>query len=403
MFLFAIIKDTYSNKYKLIKEYVEPGTEYSLKWIFKPLHGYSYNINNYCYDDDSLGSSYTSCLPQVEKDDYLVPERKRAYALWKKSVELYEKYDVVAMSHRRGGWQNTHWEFGDSVSFDIRTNFGYGSASYFDIVYKYKNLTLASFSHFIKYKNSTYASVMRCTRSFPLKYSWWEWLMDDCISFYNALVTKDKSYVFTWIDDQLATLCSGLEGFVDRSSWDFESYRDNGVSFYTEINGDDFWILKAEKMAQSLQFIKNIKELPVEVDGGQYIKRIINACNKLHPRLNAKIESVNNELSQAEKEFEGIKTDLIVLIKKEFSFYPHRKYGIKKHVQKMIEALDKWLSFYSITTRRKSQEDHERQVNLKISDTRNALKKVRDLQGFLGQLKKCEEQLSKNLNEISIE
>ena len=49
MYLFAIIKDTESKKYKLIKEDVKPGTEYSLKWVLKPLQGYQYNINNYCF------------------------------------------------------------------------------------------------------------------------------------------------------------------------------------------------------------------------------------------------------------------------------------------------------------------------------------------------------------------
>jgi len=184
MYLFAIVEDKESKKYKLIREEIKPGTKYSLQF------------NNYCYGDN-LDTPWTSSLPQVERDDTLVEDRKMAYAMGEKSVELCDKYNVIAMSHRRGGWQNTHWVFGDSVSFDINTNFGYGRASYFDIIYKYKNLTLASFSHFIKYKNSTYASIMRCTRSFPLKYSWWEGLMNDCISFYNALVAKDKSYVFT--------------------------------------------------------------------------------------------------------------------------------------------------------------------------------------------------------------
>ena len=73
MYLFAIIKDAESNKYKLIKEEVTPGTEYSLKFVLKPLQDYQYNINNYCYGD-YLGSPYTSCLPQVEKDDGLVDE-----------------------------------------------------------------------------------------------------------------------------------------------------------------------------------------------------------------------------------------------------------------------------------------------------------------------------------------
>ena len=322
MYLFAVVKDLDNNKLKLIKEQIEPGTEYSLKWILKPLQGNQYNVNNYCWDDNSLGSSYTSCLPQVEKDDGLVYERKMAYSLWEKSVELCDRYDVIALSHRRGGWQNTHWEFGDNVSFDIRTNFGFGSASYFDIVYKYKKLTLTSFSHFIKYKNSTYASVMRCTRSFPLRYSWWEGLMNDCISFYNALVTNDKNYVFVWIDEQLVKLCSGLENFVVQHRWTFESYSDYGCSHFTEISGDDFWILKADKMAQSLQFIKNIKELPMEIDSGQYINRIINACNKLHPLLNAKIESVNNDLTQTEEKLKGLKNDMIELYKKILPFIP---------------------------------------------------------------------------------
>ena len=402
MYLFAIIKDSECKKYKLIKEEVKPGTEYSLKWVLKPLQGYQYNINNYCYDDN-LGSSYTNCLPQVEKDDGLVNQRKMAYALWEKSTEICEKYDVVALSHRRGGWHNTHWEFGDSVSFDIRTNFGFGSASYFDIVYKYKKLTLASFSHFIKYKNSTYASIMRCTRSFPLRYSWWEGLMNDCISFYNALVTKDKSYVFTWINEQLSALCSGLEGFVESNSWTFESYKEYGVSYHTEINGDDFWILKADKIAQSLQFITNIKELPIEINGVEYINRIINACNSIHPRLNTKIESVKHELLQAEEELNCLKSYLIEIIKKEPSFYPHRKYGIKKHVYKMFDAVDKRLGINinnSFTARRKSQKDYIKQANMKLYDARKIKKKVRNNQELMEQLKSSEKKLSENLKEL---
>lgn len=397
MYLFAIVEDKESKKYKLISEEIKPGTKYSLQF------------NNYCYGDN-LDTPWTSSLPQVERDDTLVENRKMAYAMGEKSAELCDKYNVIAMSHRRGGWQNTHWVFGDSVSFDINTNFGYGHASYFDIVYKYKNLTLASFSHFIKYKNSTYASIMRCTRSFPLKYSWWEGLMNDCISFYNALVAKDKSYVFIWIEEQLSALCFGLEGFVEKQSWTFELGNDYGVSYYTEISGDDFWLLKAEKMVQSLHFINNIKKLPVEVDGGQYINRIIKACNKLHPLLKAKIKSVNNDLMCAEEKVNGLKSGLIEIYERELAFYPHRKYGIKKHVQNMIRGIDKWVSdidsfyfyIYKMIARRKSQYDYIEQVNQKIKEIRTALLKKRSIQKFVEQLKKSEEQLSNNLKKYEM-
>ena len=228
-------------------------------------------------------------------------------------------------------------------------------------------------------------------------------------------------------------MCFGLEGFVEKQSWTFELGNDYGVSYYTEISGDDFWLLKAEKMVQSLHFINNIKKLPVEVDGGQYINRIIKACNKLHPLLKAKIKSVNNDLMCAEEKVNGLKSGLIEIYERELAFYPHRKYGIKKRVQNKIRGIDKWVGdidsidfdfykmiarrksrddfFYKMYTRResrddyfctmnarrKSQDDYIEQVNQKIKEIKTTLLKKRSIQKFVEQLKISEEQLSNNL------
>ena len=115
---------------------------------------------------------------------------------------------IVAMSHRRGGWYGINWKFNDDISFLISTNFGYGLSSFFYAIFKYKDLILAPYSFYVKYKNSTFASVTRCTYEYSLNYDSWNSVMTDCLDFYNAIVSKDFKYVFTWLDNQLNEMVS---------------------------------------------------------------------------------------------------------------------------------------------------------------------------------------------------
>ena len=339
-------------------------------------------------------------LPAVEHDDDLVYHRRMAYTMWEKANELTQTKNAIAVSHRRGGWNTAEWDFDSYISFVISTNFGFGSASYFDITYKYRNLVLASFSHFIKYKNSTYASVMRCTKSYPLNYSFWENLMLDCIDFYNSLVAKNREYVFEWLNEQLKVLCNGLEGFVNNRTWTFEGLT-FGISNKTEITGDDFWILKADKIAQSILFITNIKELPIEVHIEQYVNRIIGVANSFHPVLKRKIDSVKRRETNALKKLEDSRKELIKIIRIETKYYPHRKVGIRRIIRGRVnDAKSNNLGYSAFSWRRKSQEKYIQELNLKCHETNDKYKDVLKIQKLLELLKNSIDELDKNLTKL---
>ena len=125
------------------------------------------------------------------------------------NIPISENCSNVTSSWRL--WYGINWKFNDDISFLISTNFGYGLSSFFYAIFKYKDLILAPYSFYVKYKNSTFASVTRCTYEYSLNYDSWNSVMTDCLDFYNAIVSKDSKYVFTWLDNQLNEMVSGLE------------------------------------------------------------------------------------------------------------------------------------------------------------------------------------------------
>lgn len=189
-------------------------------------------------------------------------------------------------------WYGINWKFNDDISFLISTNFGYGLSSFFYAIFKYKDLILAPYSFYVKYKNSTFASVTRCTYEYSLNYDSWNSVMTDCLDFYNAIVSKDSKYVFTWLDNQLNEMVSGLERLINLSNAVFfdETINKSHTSGYATISGDDFWIVKSKKIAYSLDFISNISCLPAEINTNSYINRIHLLCKKFQPSLILKID-----------------------------------------------------------------------------------------------------------------
>ena len=71
----------------------------------------------------------------------------------------------------------------------------------------------------------------------------------------------------------------------------------------------------------------------------------------------------------------------------------------------MIDHIDTTINNYliSFVTRRKNQEGFVRQLNSKLSEARGVRMKIRDIQELLWKLKNSEEQLTKNINEVSVE
>lgn len=244
-----------------------------------------------------LNQQYSSGLCSIREDELTAFGRsQRIDAVnFEHSINEFKKEygdRIVAMSHRRGGWYGINWKFNDDISFLISTNFGYGLSSFFYAIFKYKDLILAPYSFYVKYKNSTFASVTRCTYEYSLNYDSWNSVMTDCLDFYNAIVSKDSKYVFTWLDNQLNEMVSGLERLINLSNAVFfdETINKSHTSGYATISGDDFWIVKSKKIAYSLDFISNISCLPAEINTNSYINRIHLLCKKFQPSLILKID-----------------------------------------------------------------------------------------------------------------
>lgn len=55
--------------------------------------------------------------------------RRIALAFQQSSERVMAENDIVAISHRRGGWKTFTWNYNDDISFEVYSNFGYGSCS----------------------------------------------------------------------------------------------------------------------------------------------------------------------------------------------------------------------------------------------------------------------------------
>lgn len=300
--IYAIIRDVETHNLRMIQEPVNQNidvTDYQLS------RGFDYA--------KSLSDPYCSEFPCIPVEDVWKTreDRKKAYAMQCTINQIKEKYNVIAFSHRYGGFTHFDWNFGDNVTFHIYSNFGYGRNSDFNSKFQYKDIVLAPYSYYVKYRYSTYVSVVSCTYAYELKYDQWSHVMKDCLDFYNAVVHGKDNYIFDWLNNQLSQMISGLESFLDISSYNFGEMlsNNNRVSSYANVSGDDFWIVKSQKICNSLQFIENIKILPVQVDSKGYIRRLERLCSSFKPKLEAKITATSTQIVEIKQDLELLKSN----------------------------------------------------------------------------------------------
>ena len=289
----------------------------------------------------SLSEAYCSDLPKIDLKELAFSRGKRmdALGLRNATIKMRDKYDIVALSHRYGGFTHIHWNFGEDVTFHIYSNFGFGRVSDFNATFKYKDIILAPYSYYVKYKSSTYSTVVSCTYSYALEYSQWSQVMQDCLDFYNAIVFNQEIYVFNWLNDHLSKMVDGLESFLTIDSYGFYDSRENNhVSTMAYINGDDFWIIKSQKIANSLEFVENIKILPTKVNTENYIKRLITLCKTFEPKLKMKIQVVQETIDETQKELNDLEDNnqyqLYSLLKEKY--YWKRNWYLGTNTFKMI-------------------------------------------------------------------
>ena len=331
-YIYAVIKDKESKKLNLIKSPIE-----KCKCDEETLCGY------FDYATD-LQDAYCSCISPIEVEflryNYIIRGiRQDAYNMQEAIKKVRENNNIVAHSHRYGGFTHFDWNFGENVTFHIYTNFGYGSNSDFNSTFKYKNTILAPYSYYVKYRNSDYASVVSCTHQYRLKYEEWYQVMKDCLEFYNAIVNKEEKYVFEWIDNQLSIMVAGLEEFVNCNEYHFFDEKWNyRVSKMALITEDDFWAVKSKKIANSLAFVENIKILPIQINNQSYIDRLVNLCKKFDPLLNDKIIKTRNIVKIKEMQLEFLKNndDYRIYDRIKEKYYWKKQWYISANQFKMI-------------------------------------------------------------------
>lgn len=381
-YIYAIIREKDTDKLQYVQEWYNNNDDVE-----------DSALCNYFDYATSLSEAYCSDLPRIpiEYLDYFTKNnRKNAYFMLQAVDELKTNNDVVAFSHRYGGFTHIDWNFNDDITFHIYTNFGYGSASDFNATFMYKDVLLAPYSYYVKYRYSDYASVVRCTYQYKLNFEEWPHVMRDCLDFYNAVVSGNESYVFKWIKEQIEYMVYGLKKFLSYSSYSFYEERFNigRVSTMATITDDDFWIVKAEKISNSLLFIDNLKVLPVQAEADKYSADLYKIAEDFVPMLSEKISSVRKEVAIEEDKLHTLegKGDYPLYLRIKEKYYDKKQWYYSTKKISMVYFLMKLLS--RIHPQYRISEVRERLKALdelikKVDDTKNRLNSLNFLQSSL--------------------
>lgn len=367
-----------------------------------------------CSDDElrqafdystSLSDAYSSGLCRLSQQTPISYRniRQEAYNMGKALEEIKRNPDIIAYSHRFGGYKHFDWNFNEDISFHIYTNFGYGSVSDFCSTFYYKNTPLAPYSHFVTYRYAGYTDVVKCTHQYSLNYDRWRDVMMDCQNFYNAVVDGDEHYLFTWLINHLNKMVSGLETILASNSF---TVIDGGILYGGKkiyLNGDEFLMFQADKIADSMRFVEGIKALPVQVNPEVYVNRITEVCRTFLPILQRKIVEIEKEYSVAVKKVEDLEAyedyQLHQLLKSKY--YWKRKWFLEANSFKMIRFLMTLLRHKDPGISRIELRKRLTALKERIVFIEEAQKKRNHIKELLDSLKKSFSALESNMEKYS--
>lgn len=258
-------------------------------------------MHNYATD---LSYQYCSKLPRISINSYMYNsyERELAIAFEYTIKRLLEDPQIIAYSHRRGGWKTFNWKYNEDIEFDVFSNFGYGSCSCLQTKFFYKGLSLTPYSHYTKYRYADYSQITRYTYDYELRYDIWMQLMTDTIEFYNAIVEQKDEKIFNWLKIQLDRMMCDLEKI---QIWR-ETDRIYGNHEYWMVEGDELVRVKAEKIGGAVDFIENIKKLPVQINPANYIERLSNVLSEFETYANQKLEELDHSIQNLKNSIDQI-------------------------------------------------------------------------------------------------
>lgn len=258
----------------------------------------------------SLSNQYPSDLHYLPLNSNLLSQTRqwrRAALAFKQTIDrIQSEYDVVAISHRRGGWKTYTWNYSDDISFEIYSNFGYGSCSELVSRFFYKGHQLTPYSDYVRYRFANYAQLIHYTYNYRLEYSEWKNLMNDTLVFYNAICENQENEVFRWVRRHLNRMISGLEKLLSTKDKYFFSRPNNSSECVT---GDELEIIKANKTGGTVEFIKNIEELPYQVNHQEYIKKLSDIGSQYIPYAETKAEEIKATIDNLGNKIDQISSD----------------------------------------------------------------------------------------------
>lgn len=396
-YIYAIIREKETGKLKYVEEWYNY-TQFEDSVLC--------NFINYA---TSLSEAYCSCLPQISIKTLTYSEKKDrrdAYSLQQALDKFKAKNDVVAFSHRYGGFTHFDWNFNDDITFHIYTNFGFGSVSDFNVTFKYKDICLAPYSYYVKYRYSDYASVVRCTHQYYMNYEEWQNVMRDCLDFYEAIVNGSESHIFKWIKEQIESMVDGLANFLSSSSYTFyeERFNVNKVSKTAKITDDDFWIIKAEKISNSLLFIENLRVLPKQVEANKYSARLFEIVEDFVPMLSEKITTVKKKVAIKENKLHALenKGDYPLYLHIKEKYYHKKKWYFSSMRFSMIRFLMKLLNKLYPQYRISIVKQRLKALDALIKEIDDVTKNLNSLKFLQSSLEKSNLVLVENMEKYSI-
>ena len=227
----------------------------------------------------SLGDQYASDLRYLRPNESLLSTRsyrRTALAFQQTTNRIEMQNEVVAISHRRGGWKTFTWNYNDDISFEVYSNFGYGSCSELISRFFYKGIQLTPYSDYVRYRYANFSQLIHYTYNYRLEYSEWRKLMNDTLVFYNAVYDNQENEVFRWMRVHLNQMMNGLEKILTQTSYYF--HRPNNSSEC--VSGDELEEIKAMKIGGAVEFVENIKELPHQIRPQEYLDTLFAILDK---------------------------------------------------------------------------------------------------------------------------
>lgn len=383
--VYAIVRQKYSKQLRMIVRPCRLSHIPTEKEVRGP-HAYA----------SSLCCAYSDYLPAIP-DNSAVPnvyERWQAIAMMDTIKNIRSQEDVVACSHRFGGWTGIEWNFGEDVKFIISTNFGFGSCSYFYLLVKYKDQLLTPYTDYIRYRYADFSSLHRYTHTYGLEVEQWEKVMNDALGFYNAVVYKREGYVFSWLIDHLERMTSGIEELKTALSYSFYS-PSNGSG--TQVTGDELTLVKANKIANSLDFVENISALPVQVNPQRYVDRILSVCRTHLSDLVILIDKLEREKEAKEEELEILlsEADYVTYEEIRCRCYNRLKWNNPGKKRSMLRFLLRLLHRYMPSVSRQERKSRIQELKALIKKVEERKREISHLKNLITNLSSCRNKIEK--------